>query len=179
MYKVLNTTSIQDELIMNYSNYNISDEEFICLCQLKTFDHLHIDILEFLKVFPGKKAIISSLATKNIIKLNNKNGIVFIDLSPLYGLIENSEKLNQKEGLTSGQVDKLIHILARNLNPNEIVQINGWLKAGVEFSKVEEAIYTALGKGVNNLNYIEKIVLNNSNNNCETKTESIKRNWTY
>lgn len=179
MYKILNTTSIQSELIMNYSKFNISDDEFICLCQLKTFDHVHIDILEFLKTFPGKKAIISSLVTKNIVKLNNKNGVVFVDLNPLYNLIESSEEKGENEGLTTEQIDKLIHILARNLNPNEIVQINSWIKSGADFSKIEEAIYTALGKGVNNLNYIEKIVLNNSNSNYETKTEPIKRNWTY
>ncbi len=181
MRALLKTTAIQNELLLNYKMYNLTAEELICLCQMITIDPVHVDLISFLKIAQNSKPLISSLVTKQMITLVDRQGKMTIDLSKLYTkLTSEVEQLNEV-GLTTIEIDKLIHIFGRNLNPNEIAKINSWMTAGATFSKIEEAIYVALAKGINNLNYIEKIIVN-SNTTTEQvvkKESSIKRNWTY
>ncbi len=181
MDKLLKTTAIQNELVLNFKSYDISNEEFICICQMLTHDPLYIDLMSFLKSSQNSKPLISSLVTKKHLELVDRNGRMTINLSPLYEKLSSDTQVLPEVGLTTDQIDKLIHIFGRNLNPNELTKINSWLKAGTTYSKVEEAIYVALAKGINNLNYIEKIIVNDSSTKTEvTATESkIKRNWTY
>lgn len=181
MRNILKTTAIQDELILNYKDYNISNEEFICICQLLTIDPLHVDLLEFLKNTHNNKPLISSLVSKNIINLGEKQGKMTIDLTELYKKLENAIEKLDEIGLTNNQIDKLIHIFGRNLNPNEINKINTWLRAGATFTKIEESIYIALGREISNLNYIEKIIQNSDSTSSpiEQHESPVKRNWTY
>ncbi len=181
MRNILKTTAIQNELILNYAAYNITNDEFICICQLLTIDPLHVDLLEFLKVTQNNKPLISSLVSKNIIAIGEKQGKMKIDLTQLYKKLEDVNEKLEEIGLTNNQIDKLIHIFGRNLNPNEINQINSWLRAGATFTKIEESIYIALGREISNLNYIEKIIENSESttNVIEKKESPIKRNWTY
>lgn len=181
MYNILKTTAVQDELILNYQNYNITNEEFICLCQLMTIDCIHIDLIEFLRKTQNNKPLISSLVSKHLITLGEKSGKMTIDLTSLYKKLDNPGETLNEVGLTNNQIDKLVHIFGRQLNPNEINKINSWLKAGASFSKIEDAIYSALGREITNLNYIEKIIVNNNSTSeqIEKKDNSLKRNWTY
>ncbi len=181
MRKLLNTTAIQNELLLNYANYNITEQELICICQLLTFDPLEVDFISFLKVVKNSKPLVSSLVTKKIVSIKSKGNDVIIDLTSLYELLVADSETLREEGLATEQIDKLIHIFGRKLNPNELTQINSWLTAGATFAKIEEAIYIALGKGISNLNYIEKIIVNTNNTTEDvvTKESSIKRNWTY
>lgn len=181
MQKILKTTAIQDELILNYQQYNIEPNEFICICQLLTIDPLQIDLISFLRKTKNNKPIISSLATKKLITLGEVNGKVTIDLSKLYELMSSDFEQLEQVGLSNEQVDRLVFIFGKKLLPNEIMKINSWLASGATFQQIEEAIYTALAREINNLNYIEKIILNN-NTTVETvvnNESSIKRNWTY
>lgn len=181
MYSILKTTAIQNELIINYQNYNITKEELICLFQLFTFDPLQIELLVFLKETNDNKPFISSLAAKNLIHLGTKDEKIMIDLMPLYkSLNQPSEKL-ESIGLTREQIDKLVHIFGKPLKPHEINKINSWMEAGATFNKIEEAIYTAFSREVKNLNYIEKIIVNNNSTSKEVSHNQspITRNWTY
>lgn len=181
MKNILNTTAVQNELILNFSDYNISDQEFICICQLLTIDPLHIDLIEFLKVTKNNKPLISSLVSKNIISIGEQQGKMKIDLTLLYKKLENPGEKLEEVGLSNNQIDKLIHIFGRNLNPNEINQINSWMRAGATFNKIEEAVYIALGREITNLNYIQKIVENSDSTKSpiEQGSNPVKRNWTY
>lgn len=181
MINILKTTAVQTELILNYRQYNITDQEFICLCQLLTFDPLHIDLALFLKNTSNNKPLISSLVSKNLINIGEQQGQMKIDLSLLYKKLENpSEKLNEV-GLTANQIDKLAHIFGHSLKPHEINQINSWLGAGATFIKIEEAIYSALARDITNLNYIQKIIENDdaTNKPIDQYNSPIHRNWTY
>lgn len=181
MRSILKVTAVQDELILNYQAYDLTSEEFICICQLLTLDPLYIDLIEFLKVTQNNKPLISSLAAKNLISLGERQGKMTIDLSNLYGVLENPSEKLESVGLSNNQIDKLIHIFGRNLNPHEISKINSWMSAGATFEKIEEAIYIALGREISNLNYIEKIIQNSDSQVApiEQKTSPVKRNWTY
>lgn len=181
MYNVLKTTAIQNELILNYNQYNITNEEFICICQLLTIDCIHIDLLDFLRKTQNNKPQISSLVSKQIINLGEKSGKMTIDLGPLYKKLDNPDETLSEVGLTTNQIDKLVHIFGRQLNPNELNKINSWMRAGATFTKIEEAIYTALGREITNLNYIEKIIVNSNSTTdpVEKKEGPLKRNWTY
>lgn len=181
MINILKTTAIQNELIHNYPMYNITDQEFICICQLLTFDPLHVDLAEFLRNTNNNKPMISSLVSKNIINIGEQQGKMKIDLSLMYNKLENpSEKLNEI-GLSANQIDKLTHIFGHSLKPHEINQINSWMGAGATFNKIEEAIYSALARDITNLNYIQKIIENGESTNkpIEQTNSPIKRNWTY
>lgn len=180
MEKLLKTTAIQDELILNFENYQITAQEFVIICQMLTIDPVSIDLISFLRITKEAKPIISSLVTKKIIRLCEIEGKMLIDLLPLYELLNDKKSDYVEMSLTSEQVDKIVHIFSRNLFPNEIHQINSWIAKGITYPKIEEAIYVALAKGINNLNYIEKIVFNSKEEAQDLKKEgSIKRNWTY
>ncbi|WOO87225.1 DnaD domain protein [Mollicutes bacterium LVI A0039] len=181
MHKLLNTTAIQNELILNYKKYNLTAEEFICVCQMLTVDPLHIDLINFMRVAQNCKPLISSMVTKKLVNVLDKSGKMIVDLSPLYQLLQTDTVGLTEVGLSGEQIDKLVHIFNRNLLPNEINQVNAWMRTGATFTKIEEAIYIALAKGINNFNYIEKIILNDGPKSTEApKNEgSIKRNWTY
>ncbi len=181
MRKILKTTAIQNELLINYSNYNISDQELICLCQLLTFDPIEVNFLNFLKQSKNSKPIISSLVTKNIVSIKSQGNDVIINLENLYDLLNDEQTEVQTDSLTSEQIDKIVHIFGRRLNPNELMQINSWVAAGASYQKITDSIYIALGKGISNLNYIEKIIVNSNATTEEVvkKESSVKRNWTY
>lgn len=184
MKALLNTTAVQNELILNHAQYNIDAQEFVCICQMLTLDPITIDLITFLRITQNNKPNISSLATKNILTLREIDGKMMIDLTKLYELLSNSSVESvghEQNGLSAEQIERLIFIFGRKLHPNEIMKINSWLSAGATFAKIEEAIYSALSREISNLNYIEKIIINNNSTKQDVvnKESSIKRNWTY
>lgn len=181
MINILKTTAIQNELILNYQQYDITEQEFICICQLLTFDPLIVDLSDFLKHTNNNKPLIASLVSKNLLKIGEQQGQMKIDLTGLYKALENPSEKLPEIGLSTNQIDKLIHIFGRGLKPHEINQINSWLRAGASFNKIEEAIYSALARDISNLNYIQKILENEEETKApiEQPNSPIKRNWTY
>ncbi len=177
MNRLLKTTVIQDELILNYKNYNLTDEEFICICKLLTFDPLHINLASFLTSSNISKQIINNLVNKNVIKLIELDNSVAVDLTPLYEKITNEN--NSEIGLTSTQIEKLNHILATNLTTQEVKKINLWMYEGIKYAEIEEAVYTALSKGIKELNYIHKIIMNKNSEIKRNENVKVTRNWTY
>lgn len=181
MKNILKTTPIQNELIFNYANYNLTEQEFICICKMLTIDPLFIDLITFLRVSHNSKPLISSLVNKKVIKLVDVDGKMMINLNGLYDIISGERTEYEQVGLSNDQIDKLNHIFNKKMNPNEVLKINSWMAAGADFSKIEESIYIALAKGITNLNYIEKIIVNANSTTEEVvqKERPVKRNWTY
>lgn len=179
MKKLIDTTPLHTELILNYPKYDITDQEYICITKLMTFDKLHVDFLIVLKEIPNVKPLISSLVTKKIVNIIDINGRMIIDFNPLYKLFNEDIKTEVVEaGVNREQLEKLTHLLGRNIKPNEINQINTWLNGGSTFTDIEDAFYETLSRGISNFNYVQKILENEKS--VEVQNENpIKRNWTY
>lgn len=179
MQKLIDTTPLHTELILNYTKYEISDQEYICITKLMTFDKLYVDFLIVLKEIPNVKPIISSLVTKKIVNIIDIDGRMVIDFNPLYQLFNEQVAVKASDATVNReQIEKLTHLLGRNIKPNEINQINTWLKGGSTFSDIEEAFYETLSRGISNFNYVQKILENEKS--VEVQSENpIKRNWTY
>lgn len=178
MHRLVKTTAIQTELLLNYKNYDLMLEEAFCLCQLKAFDELLVPFVEFSQQTGATKNLISGLVTKKMIKLTELKGQVYINLQPFYDKLLEEKKVVES-GITKEQIEKISHLFGRNLKPNEIQLMNRWIDNGNKYEKIEEAIYTAFGRGITNLKYIETIINNKEEQDVSTKTSTVTRNWTF
>ncbi len=178
MEKLINVTTIQNELIVNYPKYDLTDEEFICICRLLTFDTINVKLNEFMKTFANQKPLISNMSIKKIVQIIEIESDVYISLRPLYELMIETRAHQTAICLSQKQVAKVSHILNRELKSSDIEQINMWMSRGHSFDEIESAIYKALVHEVDHLNYIEKILYNESPNQTSTK-KPIARNWSY
>ncbi len=186
MKNLIDTITVPRDVVLNSENYGISDEQLIILFKLIATAQIEVDFMHFLKSTGTSKTIISQMVSQKLIDIKEVNSKIIIDLMPFYQLVSGQVKEQTKPqatptvGLSAVEVDKLCHIFGKKLFPQEIEQINGWVKQGHSFDKIETAIYSALSRGVNNLNYIEKIVINNKEQQNESpSTHTIKRNWNF
>lgn len=171
MYKELNVTI--DELVILIYLYNNERQVFNPNVISK---ELKIDLYEVMQY-------VSNLADKGLLLLTtvkNESGIMeeVLDLSPLYNKITMKmvEELNEKEE-EELNIHHLIELeFNRRLSPLEHDVIDEWERNNFSKELIREAVREASLNGVNNLRYIDKILIEWNKKGIKTPND-IKRNF--
>lgn len=151
-------------LLTNYQNLKITEKELIVLIYLinnNEFDPEKIAVNLNMKQVEVL-TLISSLSTKDIIKIKNitNNNIreEYVCLDELYNklvLLLMEEKEEKKETTI---YDKFEKEFARTLSPMEYEIIGAWIESDYTEELIELALKEAIYNGVSNLRYIDKIL---------------------
>ncbi len=137
--------------------------------------------MDSLYLYKSKKINKSQLLLFYIIKENNPvsiNDLIgeFKDLFSLenlsllesVGLInidyqKNLINLNEKK-LNSSDIDKIRVVLNREIKTYELEKIKQWFEK-YSIEEIQEAVYQTVLKGIDNFNYIEKVLFNDEKKN--------------
>ncbi len=137
--------------------------------------------MDSLYLYKSKKINKSQLLLFYIIKENNPvsiNDLIgeFKDLVSLenlsllesVGLInidyqKNLINLNEKK-LNSSDIDKIRVVLNREIKTYELEKIKQWFEK-YSIEEIQEAVYQTVLKGIDNFNYIEKVLFNDEKKN--------------
>lgn len=169
-----------------YKNFNLNVDEMILLLYLYDKDKMVFDPNLISKDLNEDTLSImeniSNLTDKNLISVNtikNDKGIMeeIIDLGPLFEkiTIKLMEELNSKER-DDTNIHELIELeFNRKLTPLEHEVIDDWDNNGYSGELIRAAVKEASINGVNNLRYIDKILLEWSKKGYK-KPEDIKKN---
>lgn len=177
--------------LIKTNELNLSNDEIICILRIKTIGENDVDLINFLEKFPMEKINVESLIAKKLIKLNEINSQIKINLLPLYESLvghnqtpetNNSAISENQSALTISDIDRIKFILNRNIKVHELEKLKFWIKAGYEIAEIENAIHKSLLKNIDSFNYIEAVLYNEPiNKEIEQTNDSqsvvINRNW--
>ena len=154
-------------LFNNYKSLNITDEELIVIMVIMDFgEKVSYNPEEFARVINTSRQnimkVISNLCNKGILtidmeKRNNKSS-EYVSLDLLY------EKLfNTFNGEIEKEIDTSIFTifeneLGRTMSPMEYEKIKEWITSGNSEELIACALKEAVMNGVNNFNYIDRIL---------------------
>ncbi len=168
-----------------YKDFNVSLDEFILLAYLynkdkiifnpeKISDDLKIDLLMVMQC-------ISNLEDKGLVSVNtvkNERGIMeeILNINPLFTKITQKliEDLNIKEKEEINIHELIEREFNRRLSPLEHEVIDEWERNNFSKELIKEAVREASINGVNNLRYIDKILIDWSKKGIQ-KPEDIKK----
>ena len=178
-------------LLSNYRKLNITEEELVIIIAIIyrgnkiVYDPISIanDInMDKLKIME----IISNLIEKNIltsitIKKNNKKE-EYLSLELLYSKLVNLV-LDVKPEVSStvkySVFEKFEEELGKTLSSMQYEQIKEWLNSGVSEEIIIEALREMVLNGINNFNYIDKIINTWTDKGYKTKEDIIKAKREY
>lgn len=168
-----NNLVIPNVLLENYSKLNMDEKELIFVSYLMSYEKdIPFDINSFCDVLkykvPDLMGIIASLTDKSLIEVVTKNENnklkEYIDISllknKLIGLLVLEEQdANNGNNDNSKIYKKIEQEFGRMLSPIECETIKYWLDSKISEELIEEALKEAVLNGVNNLKYIDKILV--------------------
>lgn len=178
-------------LLSNYRKLNITEEELVIIIAIIyrgnkiVYDPISIanDInMDKLKIME----IVSNLIEKNIltsitIKKNNKKE-EYLSLELLYSKLVNLV-LDVKPEVSStvkySVFEKFEEELGKTLSSMQYEQIKEWLNSGVSEEIIIEALREMVLNGINNFNYIDKIINTWTDKGYKTKEDIIKAKREY
>ncbi len=156
-------------LLENYKNLNLNYDSFIILIYLINQEDpiiLNYNKIANLLNTNNKEIMISieDLKSKNIIKINlieNKDHQYeeVISTEPLYSKLFMNLIEVEKEIIDQDVFSEFEKEFGRTLSPIEYELINGWLENGYSKDIILEALKESVLNGVNNLKYIDKILI--------------------
>ncbi len=160
------------EIIEKQSQLKLSDEEVLALIKIVSIERNGLILSTFLKKYEISREVLNTLSKKNLIKLVEVSNNLEIEY-----LGFNQEQVNNFEvEINREMIDRLTFLLNRKLQVYELDKIKSWLKLEYKLSEIEEAISKAAIGGVDNFNYIEKVLFNNQDTHKQSKIK-IERNF--
>ena len=155
-------------LLHNYKKLGITDEELIVIMVVMNYgDKVIYDPELFASDIDCDKKkimmIIDSLCDKNILSLiiekNNKKAYEYISLDILYEKLFNIAMGNEEKQESDDSIFSTFESeLGRTLSPMEYEKIKEWITSGNSNEIIVLALKEAVLNGVNNLNYIDRIL---------------------
>ena len=155
-------------LINNYKLLNITDEELIVIMVIMSYGNKVIyNPEEFAKEINGDKRsimkVIDNLCDKNILSLviekSNHKSYEYISLDSLYEKLFNLVIDNKEEKEIDNSIFSVFeNELGRTLSPMEYEKIKEWITSGNSSELITCALKEAVMNGVNNFNYIDRIL---------------------
>lgn len=170
-YKVVN---IPLGLLKNYKDFGLSESLLIDFIHLLSFSSKLIDFTKINEVKVISRQVLSELSRLELIKLQEIDSRLYIDISPSYDIIYN-EKIANNQLLNAQSLDRFSLILNRKIKAHEIEIITEWLKNGYSSSEIELAMQKSVINNVDNMKYIEKVLFNEPEQQISSTT--IERNF--
>ncbi len=160
------------EILDKQLEYNLSDTEVLTLIKIVSIDQSKQELAEFLKKYEIDRHVLNDLSKKGLIRLIGVSNQIEIEY-----LGFNKPKVNNFQSeINREMIDRLTFLLNRKLQVYELEKVKGWLKLEYKINEIEEAISKAAIGGVDNFNYIEKVLFNNQNTKKQSKIK-IERNF--
>lgn len=186
-----NNLVIPNILLENYSKLNMDEKELIFASYLMSYEKdIPFDINNFCKALkydiPSLMSIIASLTDKSLIEVITKNENnklkEYIDISLLKNklislIVLEEQETNNNNNDNSKIYKKIEQEFGRTLSPIECETIKYWLDSKISEELIEEALKEAVLNGVNNLKYIDKILVEWNKKGYKNKLD-IKRKKT-
>ena len=157
-------------LLNNYKKLNISDEELIIIMIIMSYgDKVMYNPEEFANEMGINKhevmKCINNLCDKNILSLviekNNRKAYEYISLDLLYEKLVNIVLDKDEEVVVDNSIFSVFESeLGRTLSPMEYEKIKEWITSGNSNEMITCALKEAVYNGVNNFNYIDRILDN-------------------
>lgn len=164
-----NSLIIPNILLENYIKLNMDEKELIFISYLMSYDKdIAFDINCFSNALkydaPTLMNIIGSLTDKSLIEVITKNENnklkEYIDISLLKNKLISLILLEEEPNNDNSKIYKKIETeFGRMLSPIECETIKYWLDSKINEELIEEALKEAVLNGVNNLKYIDKILV--------------------
>ncbi len=141
-----------------YKNKNINKDQLLLFYIIK--DSNPIDMQKLINDFP------------NILSLDNLNKLESLSLIDI-DYNKNIIKLKENK-LSSSDIDKIRVILNREIKTYELEKIKQWFLT-YTIKEIQDAIYQTMIKGIDNFNYVEKVLFNDNNSKLDSnKTSDFK-----
>lgn len=150
-----------------YLENKISNDEYILLTFLNTSSKID-EVYNFLKNKFDVKLVLKSLVKKKIITIDIEKNIIEKNIK-----LKVQDKNKEKNLLTAKEVDEIRVLINREITVYELEKLREWIEK-YSYNIILDAFYKALRKDIDNFNYIEKILINNTVNNTKSK---INRNF--
>ena len=171
-------------LVNNYKNLGISDEELIVIMVIMSYgEKVVYDPEVFAKDINGNKReimkVIDSLCDKSILSLliekNNKKTYEYITLDSLYEKLLNIVLDNKEEKEIDNSIFSMFEEeFGRTLSPMEYEKIKEWITSGNSNELIECALREAVMNKVDNLNYIDRILVSWRKKGYKNKQDVMK-----
>ncbi len=171
---------INKVIIENYNKLNINEVEaflIINLIDMYKTKQLNLSVTTLSKKLNTTQTncseALNNLLTKGLITINieytksNKAKEVF-DIEDLFIALDklfNNEIKNQRVVSSENKIQEIIDMceqkLSKTLSPYELELILTWIDTNEKVSDIQNALDIAVSKNINNLKYIDKILLSN------------------
>ncbi len=154
-------------LINNYKLLNITEEELIVIMVIMSYgDRVLYNPEEFAKEINTSKQnvmkIINNLGNKNILTIDiekkNYKTYEYISLDLLYEKLANTICQVEEKEIDASVFSVFENELGRTLSPMEYEKIKEWITSGNSEELIVNALKEAVMNGINNFNYIDKIL---------------------
>ena len=155
-------------LLNNYKLLNITEEELIIIMVIMSFgDKVLYNPEEFAREVNASRQsvmkIINNLCSKNILSINmekkNNKAYEYISLDLLYEKLGNLIIANdEKKEIDTSVFSIFENELGRTLSPMEYEKIKEWITSGNSEELITSALKEAVMNGINNFNYIDRIL---------------------
>ena len=132
-----------------------------------------IEIINFTTEYSIDRELLQGLVEKNMLDIYEEEGEFFIDIVKIFESVSNTTPTS--DILTIDAMDRISFLLNRQLKPFELESIRKWLDEGYLVENVEIAIQKSVINGVDNFNYVEKVLKNEKSNDVPSNVK-IERN---
>lgn len=171
------SVSIPAVLIKKQKALMINDEELLILIKLFSYNTQYITYNEVIRDFQISRQQLAKLNEKKIISFKEVAENICVDLETVHELLSSQEynSISTTSGLSAVVLDRISFLLNRSVKPYELEAVKKWISAGHTLDNIETAIQKSIVNGVDNFNYVEK-VLNDIENLDKIEQSSIERN---
>ena len=154
-------------LLNNYKLLNITEEELIIIVVIMSYgDRVLYNPEEFAKDINTTRQnvmkTISNLCSKNILTIDmekkNNKAYEYISLDLLYEKLANAISPTMEKEIDISIFTVFENELGRTLSPMEYEKIKEWITSGNSEELITAALKEAVMNGVNNFNYIDRIL---------------------
>jgi len=176
-------------LINNYRKLNITEEELIVIIVIMSFgDKVIYNPEEYAKEINMSRQnvmkLINNLCNKNILSIeiekDNYKAHEYISLELLYEKLANIALSSDKEKSIDTSIFTVFeNELGRTLSPMEYEKIKEWITSGNSDEMITCALREAVLNGINNFNYIDRILDSWKKKGYKNKSDVIKDKENY
>ena len=176
-------------LLNNYKKLGITEEELIIIVVIMNYGNKVVyDPELFAKDISADKKnimmVIDNLCDKNILSLivekNNKKTYEYLSLDTLYEKLLNIAMGKEEEPEPDNSIFSAFESeLGRTLSPMEYEKIKEWITSGNSNEIILLALKEAVLNGVNNLNYIDRILDSWKKKGYKNKSDILKEKENY
>jgi DnaD/phage-associated family protein len=171
--------SVPTILVKEQVKLRLSNEELLFLIKLLSYNTSNVSYVMFANDFEVNREMMGNLKAKGLVKINENNEGIYIDVTPMYEILYNNDNQidveNSTDKLSADVLDRISFLLNRQVKSFELDKIREWIKMGHKVEEIEVAIQKSVINNVDNFNYIDTVLQNGHSKNNENDVK-VERN---